>query len=194
MNLVNGGADTVNALLDHPAIAAVTFVGSTPVARHIYSRASANGKRVQAQGGAKNPLIILPDADVALTTNIVVGQRVRQCGPALPGRLAGRHGRRARTGSSCQRWPRRRPSRVVGYGLDAGRADGAGDHAAEQGADRGPDPERAGRGRRGWSWTAATRRSRAMSRATSCGRRILSGVPAGRHDCHARRSSARCWA
>ena len=71
VNLVNGGADTVNALLDHPAIAAVTFVGSTPVARHVYSRASARGKRVQAQGGAKNPLIILPDADVALTTSIV---------------------------------------------------------------------------------------------------------------------------
>jgi malonate-semialdehyde dehydrogenase (acetylating)/methylmalonate-semialdehyde dehydrogenase len=71
VNLVHGAADTVNRLLDHPAISAVTFVGSTPVARHIYSRASANGKRVQAQGGAKNPLIILPDADVALTTNIV---------------------------------------------------------------------------------------------------------------------------
>ncbi len=71
VNLVNGGADTVNALLDHPAISAVTFVGSTPVARHIYSRASANGKRVQAQGGAKNPVIILPDADPALTTRIV---------------------------------------------------------------------------------------------------------------------------
>ncbi len=70
-NLVNGGADTVNALLDHPAISAVTFVGSTPVARHIYSRASANGKRVQAQGGAKNPVIILPDADPDLTTKIV---------------------------------------------------------------------------------------------------------------------------
>ena len=71
VNLVNGGADAVNALLDHPAISAVTFVGSTPVARHIYARASANGKRVQAQGGAKNPVIILPDADVALTTSIV---------------------------------------------------------------------------------------------------------------------------
>jgi malonate-semialdehyde dehydrogenase (acetylating)/methylmalonate-semialdehyde dehydrogenase len=68
---VNGGADTVNALLDHPAIQAVTFVGSTPVARHVYARAAANGKRVQAQGGAKNPVIILPDADVAMTTDIV---------------------------------------------------------------------------------------------------------------------------
>jgi malonate-semialdehyde dehydrogenase (acetylating)/methylmalonate-semialdehyde dehydrogenase len=71
VSLVNGGPDTVNALLDHPVVRAVTFVGSTPVARHVYSRASANGKRVQAQGGAKNPLIILPDADIALTTSIV---------------------------------------------------------------------------------------------------------------------------
>lgn len=71
VNLVNGGPVTANALLDHPIIQAVTFVGSTNVARHVYSRASANGKRVLAQGGAKNPLIILPDADVALTTSIV---------------------------------------------------------------------------------------------------------------------------
>ncbi|HEX9017875.1 MAG TPA: aldehyde dehydrogenase family protein, partial [Anaerolineaceae bacterium] len=71
VNLVNGGPDAVNALLDCPDIAAVTFVGSTPVARHVYSRASANGKRVQAQGGAKNPLIILPDADLEMTTSIV---------------------------------------------------------------------------------------------------------------------------
>jgi malonate-semialdehyde dehydrogenase (acetylating)/methylmalonate-semialdehyde dehydrogenase len=71
VNLVNGAADTVNAILDHPSINAVSFVGSTAVAKHIYSRASANGKRVQAQGGAKNPLIVLPDADVEMTTNIV---------------------------------------------------------------------------------------------------------------------------
>lgn len=71
INLVNGGPETVNAILDHPQIHAITFVGSTPVARHVYSRASANGKRVQAQGGAKNPLIILPDADLEMTTRIV---------------------------------------------------------------------------------------------------------------------------
>ena len=71
INIVNGGADCVNAILDHPAIQAVSFVGSTPVARHIYARASANGKRVQAQGGAKNPVVILPDADLAMTTRIV---------------------------------------------------------------------------------------------------------------------------
>jgi malonate-semialdehyde dehydrogenase (acetylating)/methylmalonate-semialdehyde dehydrogenase len=72
VNLVNGGPETVNAILDHPLIQAITFVGSTPVARHVYSRASASGKRVQAQGGAKNPLIVLPDADPELTSRIVM--------------------------------------------------------------------------------------------------------------------------
>jgi malonate-semialdehyde dehydrogenase (acetylating)/methylmalonate-semialdehyde dehydrogenase len=72
INLVNGAADTVNAILDHPGIGAISFVGSTPVARHVYARASANGKRVQAQGGAKNLTIVLPDADLDTTTSIVV--------------------------------------------------------------------------------------------------------------------------
>jgi malonate-semialdehyde dehydrogenase (acetylating)/methylmalonate-semialdehyde dehydrogenase len=72
INIVNGGPDTVNALLDHPEVKAVSFVGSTPVARHIYARSAATGKRVQAQGGAKNPLVIMPDADVEMTTKIVI--------------------------------------------------------------------------------------------------------------------------
>jgi malonate-semialdehyde dehydrogenase (acetylating)/methylmalonate-semialdehyde dehydrogenase len=71
VNLVNGAADAVNALLDHPLVRAVSFVGSTAVARHVYARGSASGKRVQAQGGAKNPVIILPDADLEMTTRIV---------------------------------------------------------------------------------------------------------------------------
>jgi malonate-semialdehyde dehydrogenase (acetylating)/methylmalonate-semialdehyde dehydrogenase len=71
VNFINGGPDTVNAILDHPTIRAISFVGSTPVARHVYSRAAANGKRVQAQGGAKNPLLIMPDADLESTTQIV---------------------------------------------------------------------------------------------------------------------------
>jgi malonate-semialdehyde dehydrogenase (acetylating)/methylmalonate-semialdehyde dehydrogenase len=71
VNLVNGGVEAVNALLDHPIIRGVTFVGSTAVARHVYSRASLNGKRVLAQGGAKNPTIVLPDADLEMTTRIV---------------------------------------------------------------------------------------------------------------------------
>ena len=71
VNMVQGGAEAVNAILDHPIIRGVTFVGSTNIAKHVYSRASLNGKRVQAQGGAKNPTIILPDADMDMTTKIV---------------------------------------------------------------------------------------------------------------------------
>jgi len=72
INLVNGGPDAVNALLDHPVVRAVSFVGSTPVAKHVYSRSAANGKRVQAQGGAKNFTVIMPDADMEMTTRIVI--------------------------------------------------------------------------------------------------------------------------
>src|SRR6186997_1774858 len=71
VNLVHGGKEAVDAILDHPQVRAISFVGSTPVARYIYSRAAANGKRVQCQGGAKNPVVILPDADMEMTTKIV---------------------------------------------------------------------------------------------------------------------------
>src|SRR5262245_22016755 len=64
VNLVNGGRDVVNAICDHPGIRAVSFVGSTPVARHVYRRATHAGKRVQALGGAKNFVIVMPDADL----------------------------------------------------------------------------------------------------------------------------------
>ncbi len=71
LGLVNGGKDTVDALLDHPLVEAVSFVGSTPVAKYIYRRATANGKRAQCQGGAKNPAVILPDADLDMGTRIL---------------------------------------------------------------------------------------------------------------------------
>ncbi|MBW4431350.1 MAG: CoA-acylating methylmalonate-semialdehyde dehydrogenase [Pelatocladus maniniholoensis HA4357-MV3] len=70
INLVNGTKQAVDAILDHPQIRAISFVGSTPVAKYIYSRAAANGKRVQCQGGAKNPIIVLPDADMEMTRRI----------------------------------------------------------------------------------------------------------------------------
>ena len=69
VNLVNGGSETVDAILTHPDIRAISFVGATTTAKAIYARAAANGKRVQCQGGAKNPLIILPDADPQFTIN-----------------------------------------------------------------------------------------------------------------------------
>jgi len=68
-NVVQGDAATVDAILDHPGIAAVSFVGSTPIARHIHERATASGKRVQALGGAKNHAVVLPDADLAFAAN-----------------------------------------------------------------------------------------------------------------------------
>jgi len=71
VNLVNGGRDVVNALCDHPQVRAISFVGSTPVAKHVYARSAATGKRMQCQGGAKNHVIVLPDADIELATQIV---------------------------------------------------------------------------------------------------------------------------
>lgn len=67
VNLVNGDRQTADALLAHPGIAGISFVGSTPVARHIYRTAAANGKRAQCQAGAKNCLVVMPDADLERT-------------------------------------------------------------------------------------------------------------------------------
>ncbi len=67
LNVVHGGRDCVDALLTHPKVRAISFVGSTPVARHIFETGTRHGKRVQANGGAKNYIVIMPDADVPRT-------------------------------------------------------------------------------------------------------------------------------
>lgn len=72
VNLVNGDKTAVDRLLEHPDIAAVSFVGSTPIAKHVYETATANGKRAQALGGAKNHMIVLPDADISLAADSAV--------------------------------------------------------------------------------------------------------------------------
>ena len=72
VNLINGGAETVNQLLSHDDVDAVSFVGSTPVAKHIYESGTAGGKRVQALGGAKNHMVVLPDADIDLAADSAV--------------------------------------------------------------------------------------------------------------------------
>ncbi len=71
-SVVNGDREAVDALLVHPELAAVSFVGSTPVARHVYETGTANGKRVQALGGAKNHAVILPDADLELAADSLI--------------------------------------------------------------------------------------------------------------------------
>lgn len=119
VNLVNGAKDTVDAILEHPSIRAITFVGSTNVAKYIYSTAASHGKRVQAQGGAKNPVIILPDADMEMATKIIAdsafgcaGQRCLAVSVAVT------------VGESRDMFNElicdAASSRTVGYGLDAG--------------------------------------------------------------------------
>ncbi|RKS89323.1 malonate-semialdehyde dehydrogenase (acetylating)/methylmalonate-semialdehyde dehydrogenase [Microbacterium sp. AG790] len=72
LNVVHGDKETVDALLDDPIVRAVSFVGSTPIARYIYARAAENGKRVQALGGAKNHMIVMPDADLDAAADAAV--------------------------------------------------------------------------------------------------------------------------
>ncbi len=117
INLVNGGREAVDAILDHPAVRAVSFVGSTAVARHVYSRAALNGKRAQCQGGAKNPIVVLPDADMEMTTRIAADSAFGCAGQrCLAASLAVTVGdaRHSFTESIADA----AASRVVGYGLD----------------------------------------------------------------------------
>jgi len=119
VQLVNGGKETVNGLLDHPAIRAISFVGSTATARYIYSRAVANGKRAQCQGGAKNPVVVMPDADMEMTTRILAdsafgcaGQRCLAASVAIT--VGGAEKVLAEQMAHAAR------NRKVGYGLDEG--------------------------------------------------------------------------
>jgi malonate-semialdehyde dehydrogenase (acetylating) / methylmalonate-semialdehyde dehydrogenase len=119
VSLVHGGKAVVDALLDHPEVRAISFVGSTPVARYVYARAAANGKRAQCQGGAKNPIVILPDADLDMTTRIAAdsafgcaGQRCLASSVVIT------------VGEASDAFTRRiteaARSRTIGYGLDPG--------------------------------------------------------------------------
>jgi malonate-semialdehyde dehydrogenase (acetylating)/methylmalonate-semialdehyde dehydrogenase len=72
LNVVHGGREAVDAILDHPLIKAVSFVGSTPIAKYVHERGTKSGKRVQAAGGAKNFVLVMPDADVTPTANGVL--------------------------------------------------------------------------------------------------------------------------
>jgi malonate-semialdehyde dehydrogenase (acetylating)/methylmalonate-semialdehyde dehydrogenase len=80
VNLVNGGKDAVNALLEHPEVNGVSFVGSTPVARFIYETAAKHGKRVQALGGAKNHVIVMPDAELESAVDGVLSSAFHAAG------------------------------------------------------------------------------------------------------------------
>jgi len=119
LNVVHGAHETVSAILGHPGIEGVSFVGSSGVARHVYAGAAATGKRVQALGGAKNHMIVLPDADMDATNEALVGS------------LYGSAGQRCLAGSTIvgvgeayaairERFLDAATSLVVGNGLDDG--------------------------------------------------------------------------
>ncbi len=117
LNLVNGAKDVVDGLLDSPAIRAVSFVGSTPVAKYVYSRATANGKRAQCQGGAKNPIVIMPDADMEMAARITADSAFGCAGQrCLAGSLV------ITVGNAKDRFTQAiveaAKTRIVGYGLD----------------------------------------------------------------------------
>ena len=119
VNLVNGGREAVDAILDHPTIRAVSFVGSSAVARHVYSRGAAAGKRVQCQGGAKNPVVILPDADLTTTSEIVADSAFGCAGQrCLASSVAIAVGEAAAPFTDAMR--DRASGRVTGYGLEDG--------------------------------------------------------------------------
>src|SRR4051794_38943383 len=117
ISLVNGAKGAVDTLLDHPSVRAISFVGSSPVAKYVYSRAAANGKRAQCAGGAKNPVVVLPDADMEMTTRIIAdssfgcaGQRCLATSVTITVGEAGREFREHITDVATRR--------KVGYGLE----------------------------------------------------------------------------
>ncbi|MGA0412532.1 MAG: aldehyde dehydrogenase family protein, partial [Candidatus Puniceispirillales bacterium] len=73
LNLVNGGKETVDAILQHKDISGVSFVGSTPIAHYVYAEAAKYGKKVQAMGGAKNHMVVMPDADMEMVGDAIMG-------------------------------------------------------------------------------------------------------------------------
>ena len=119
VNLVNGTNEAVNAILDHPIISAISFVGSTAVAKYVYAKATANGKRAQVQGGAKNPIIVLPDADLESATRIVADSAFGSAGQrCLAASIA------VTVGGDQNKFTdailQAASERIVGYGLEEG--------------------------------------------------------------------------
>ena len=117
VNLVNGSKETVDALLDHPTVRAISFVGSSAVAKYVYGRATANGKRAQCSGGAKNPVVVLPDADMEMTTRIIADSSFGCAGQRCLATSVAITVGEARS-SFTDQIAHAAASRKVGYGLD----------------------------------------------------------------------------
>ena len=189
-NLVHGAHDAVNGLLDHPGVDAISFVGQASTARYVAERSAATGKRCQALGGAKNSLVVMPDADLDKAVPAIMsssfgaaGQRCLAGSVAVARRRRRAPGRGRRGASRGRARARRRPRRRRGRrGLPAGRPGGA--RARRRCARAGGGRRRRGRARRPRGVGRRARRHAARpddrrdaattsprSRATSCSAR-----------------------
>ena len=189
-NVVHGDKVAVDAILDSPRVAAVSFVGSTPIARYIHERGSANGKRVQALGGAKNHAIVMPDADVDFAADHLSAAAFGSAGErcmAISAAVAVGSGADAVVAGGVRARPRGqgrpRPRR--------GQRDGSGGHPRGPAADPRPDRHRREAGRRDRGRRPRAGRARATRTASSSARRS-STRSAPRWTSTPRRSSARC--
>jgi len=133
LNLAHGGKEAVDALMHHPLVKAVSFVGSTPIAKHIYATSAAQGKRVQALGGAKNHLVVMADADMPKTVEAIIGSAFGAAGErCLAGSVLVPVGDAA--GPLLDLLVKRTQSLAVGNGAQAGIEMGplvTGDHCAK---------------------------------------------------------------
>ena len=118
VNLVNGGREVVEGILEHPGIDAVSFVGSAPVARIVYERAAKTGKRVQALGGAKNHMVVMPDAVDRQDGGRHHRLGVRGRRPALHGGLGRSSPSATRTTASCPALREATEALRIGDGID----------------------------------------------------------------------------
>ena len=168
-NVVQGDKVAVDALLEHPDIAAISFVGSTPIARYVYETGTKTGKRVQALGGAKNHMIVLPDADIDMAADAAVSAGLRLGRRALHGGLGRRRGRRRRPTRSSARSRSGCPKVKVGDGLDPSLGDGAARHARAPRQGR-VVPRLAGRRRARRSSPTAARPRRTATASSSASR------------------------
>ena len=163
-NVVHGDKVAVDAVLEHPEIAAVSFVGSTPIARYVYETGTKNGKRVQALGGAKNHMIVLPDADIEMAADAAVSAGYGSAGErcmAVSMLVAVGHAADDLVGAIQERLPKVK----VGDGLEPGLRDGPARHA--RAPRQGRLVHREGREPRARRWSPTAARPRPTATASS---------------------------
>ena len=128
-NVVHGDKEAVDAILHHPDIAAVSFVGSTPIARYIYETAATHGKRCQALGGAKNHMIVMPDADLDQAVDALMGAAYGSAGErCMAISVAVPVGEKTADALIERSWSRKVRALKIGPGTDPRGRDGAAGH------------------------------------------------------------------